>query len=239
MTRWQFKPARDITLEPAQRRQSLHRECDLIETGCHIAWGLAVRAYARLWHRFTVEGRENLPTDPPFVLVANHSSHLDALLLASPLPLRIRDRVFALAAGDVFFEKTTTAIFATTFINALPLWRRKTTGKALGELRQRLTEEPCAYVLFPEGGRSRNGGMLPFKPGVGMMVAGTDVPVIPCHLQGTGEAYPAGTTIPRPRKIRLRVGQAMRFADVANERPGWDQIAGTLQEAVGELANRE
>jgi 1-acyl-sn-glycerol-3-phosphate acyltransferase len=238
MLRWKFKPARDITLEPAQRRQSLHRECDLFESVCHIAWGLAVRTYAGLWHRFSVEGRENLPSEPPFILVANHSSHLDALLLASPLRLCIRDRVFALAAGDVFFEKTSTAIFATTFINALPLWRRKTTGKALGELRQRLTEEPCAFVLFPEGGRSRNGEMAPFKPGVGMIVAGTDVPVIPCHLQGPSKACPAGTTIPRPRKIRMRVGKALRFADVPNDRPGWEQIAERLQGAVRDLANR-
>jgi 1-acyl-sn-glycerol-3-phosphate acyltransferase len=239
MGKWEYEPARDIGMSTAERWQSLHRESDLIETACHMAWALGVRVYLRLWHRFEVEGREHLPAAPPFVLVGNHASHLDALLLTAPLPLRIRDRVFALAAGDVFFDKKLRAGFATTFINALPLWRRRSTGKALAELRERLVDEPCAYVIFPEGGRSRDGRMMKFKPGVGMILAGTDVPVIPCQLRGAFEACPAGTTLPRPRKIRLRVGEALRFVDVPNEREGWEKVTTTLQEAVQNLANRD
>ena len=239
MGKWEYEPARDLGLNTAERWQSLHRESDLFETGCHMAWACGVRLYLRLWHRFEVEGRANLPAAPPFVMVGNHASHLDALLLAAPLPLGIRDRVFALAAGDVFFEKKVRAAFATTFINALPLWRRRSTGKALAELRQRLVEEPCAFIIFPEGARSRDGRMLKFKPGAGMILAGTDVPVIPCHLRGAFEACPAGTNVPRPRKIQMRVGEALRFADVPNERDGWERIAADLQDAVQRLANRD
>jgi len=237
MNRWNLQPARDLDLAPRQRWQSLRRESDLFESGCHVLWALGVRAYLRLWHRFEVSGREHLPLKPPFVLVGNHTSHLDALLLTAPLPLTIRDQVFALAAGDVFFEKALTAAFATTLINALPIWRRRTTAKAMAELRQRLTDEPCAYVLFPEGGRTRDGRLLPFKPGIGMLLAETAVPVVPCWVEGAYAACPAGTTWPRPRKVRLRVGPALQFGDVANERGGWEQVAAALQDAVQRLGN--
>ena len=59
-------------------------------------------------------GREHLPAAPPFVLCANHASHLDALALAAPLRLDLRDRVFALAAGDVFFESAVPTAFRST-----------------------------------------------------------------------------------------------------------------------------
>jgi 1-acyl-sn-glycerol-3-phosphate acyltransferase len=238
MEKWQLKPARDLGLKPAQRWQSLRRESDLLESATHWLWAVGVRIYLGLWHRFEVQGREHLPSKPPFVLVANHASHLDALVLSAPLSLTIRDRVFALAAGDVFFEKNLTAAFATTFINALPLWRRKIAAKAMIELRQRLVEEPCAYLLFPEGGRTRDGQMMPFKPGIGMLLAGANVPVTPCYLDGTFEACPADRTIPLRKKIRMRAGPSLNFADVPDGRAGWDAIATRLQEAVEQLGRQ-
>ena len=60
------------------------------------------------------------------VLLANHASHLDALILAAPLPLGIRDHVFSLAAGDVFFEKALTAAFATT----MSTWPKSFTARS-------------------------------------------------------------------------------------------------------------
>jgi len=236
MEKWKLEPARDLGLNTAQRWQSLRRESDLLESATHWLWAVGVRIYLGLWHRFEVQGREHLPSKPPFVLVANHASHLDALVLSAPLPLTIRDRVFALAAGDVFFEKNVTAAFATTFINALPLWRRKIAAKAMVELRQRLVEEPCAYLLFPEGARTRDGQMMRFKPGIGMLLAGANVPVTPCYLEGTFEACPANRTIPLRKKIRMRVGPPLNFADMADERASWDAIAARLQEAVERLA---
>ena len=205
---WIYDPAHDLGLSVHDRSRCLTRECGLIETGCHFLWGLLTRAYLRGWHRLTIHGREHLPTRPSFVLVANHASHLDALVLTAPLPLTIRDRVFPLAAGDVFFEKKATSMFAMSLLNALPLWRRKCTPHALTELRTKLVEEPCGYVLFPEGCRSRDGAMQPFKPGVGMLLAGLDVPVIPCHIDGTFAALPAARCVPRPWKITVRVGAA-------------------------------
>jgi 1-acyl-sn-glycerol-3-phosphate acyltransferase len=232
---WKLEPARDHGLPLMQRLRSLRRENGLVESVLHIAWWGFVRGYMAAWHRLRVVGRQNLPASPPFVLVANHSSHLDALVLASPLPWMLRDRVFPIAAGDTFFESPLSSAFAAFLLNALPLWRKKAGAHALTELRQRLLSERCAYILFPEGTRSRDGRMTAFKPGLGMLVAGTDVPVIPCRLDGTWAALPPKRKVPRPRSITIRVGEPLLFTGTPDERSGWVEIAARAEEAVRKL----
>jgi 1-acyl-sn-glycerol-3-phosphate acyltransferase len=78
--------------------------------------------------------------------------------------------------------------------------------------------------------------MSAFRAGVGMVVAGTAVPVVPCHLAGTFRALPADRKIPRRARIQLRVGPPRVFAGVANAREGWDAIAQELEQAVRGLA---
>lgn len=235
MTDFDLKPAADLGLYPLERLASVRRESGPFLFAAHVGWGLFTRAYFALWHRLRVVGREHLPAEPPFVICANHASHLDALVLAAPLRLDRRDRVFALAAGDVFFESAFATAFAAGFINALPVWRKKRTPKALQELREKLVGGPCGFILFPEGARSRDGNYLPFKPGVGMLVAGTPVPVVPCHLSGTFEACPAGMRFPRPKRIIIRVGESVRFADVSNDKAGWSHVVRVVEERVKKL----
>ena len=239
MEPWKLQPARDFGLPLSQRLRSVNREPGLIDTGLHIAWWRIVRVYLLLAHRLKVEGRERLPAKPPFILVSNHQSHLDALVLASQLPWSLRIRTYPIAAMDTFFESPITSAFAASTINALPMQRGRAGAHALDDLRKRLIEEQCIYVLFPEGTRSRDGTMGPFKPGVGMFLAGADVPVVPCHLQGAFEALPPTRHVPRPARIRLRIGSSMRFKDVTKDREGWTHIAGTLESAVRSLSQAD
>ena len=238
MNDFDLRPAKDLGLYPLERLASVRRESGPFLMAAHTAWALATRVYFSLWHRLRVIGREHLPTEPPFVLCANHASHLDALALACPLRVDLRDRVFALAAGDVFFEQAFAIAFAAGFVNALPVWRKKSTPRALKELREKLVGTPCGFILFPEGARTRDGNCLPFKPGVGMLVAGTSVPVIPCHLSGTFEAMPAGVRFPRPRRITIRVGKSVSFADVPDRKAGWEHVVKVVEARIKELGNR-
>lgn len=233
---WQFKPARDLGLSLADQLRSAGREPGLAGMAVNRAWSGCVRGYLAAFHGFAVTGREHLPTEPPFVLVANHGGHLDALALAAAVPRRLSHRVHSLAAGEVFFRSLPIAAFASAAINALPVWREHTSAEDLAFLRQRLIEDRLVFILFPEGTRSRDGAMARFRPGVGALVAGSAVPVVPCFLQGSHAAWPPGRRLPRPGRVGLRIGPPLTFEAVPNERAGWLEVAAASEAAVRHLA---
>ena len=235
---WQLQPARDTGLTPAERFRSVRRESGLLESVAQQAWFSMLRIYFSLAHRLTITGREKLPVHGPFVLAANHCSHLDALVLGSALSPRHRERAFPIAAGDVFFQTKAASLFSAIILNALPMWRKNCGPHALAELRRKLQEEKAIFIIFPEGGRTRTGSMKPFKHGVGMMVAESNVPVVPCGLSGTLEALPPGRNVPRPLRINLIIGEALNYAATTNNREGWSQIARSLESSVRNLTNQ-
>jgi 1-acyl-sn-glycerol-3-phosphate acyltransferase len=232
---WTYRAAADLGMSPVDRFKSVRREPGLISSIIYRSTSLSIRLYFALMHRLTVVGAENLPPDPPFVMIANHASHLDASVLASALPPRLRAATHPIAAGDVFFTSTKTSILSSLLINALPLWRKKVSTHALADLRQRLESGDCCFILFPEGARSRDGAMLPFKPGLGMLLAGTPVPVVPCRIHGAFEALRPQTRIPRPSRIRLVIGKPFTCADVTQDRAGWDEVTRRARTAVEAL----
>ncbi len=236
MQRWDFEPAADFGLKPRERLVSLHREAGLVGSLVHLGWWGLSRAYLAGFHRFTVIGRENLPSVPPFILVANHASHLDAVSLAACLPARHCIRTFPIAAGDTFFESFGVSIFAAMALNALPLWRRKARRDDLAALRARLAEDRCIYILFPEGTRARDGVMAGFKPGIGRLLAGTPIPVVPCHIAGAFEAFPPHGKLPRPRRLRITIGAPLAFAETGDDKAGWLHVAEATEAAVRRLA---
>lgn len=238
--RWEHRPARDFGLRPLERLRSLGRERGLVGLATHWCWLGGARLYLRLAHRIRVEGRQHLPTRPPFVLIANHASHLDALALCTALGTRAGLRTFPLAAADTFFTNAGSSAFASFAVNALPVWRGRTQRHDLALLRERLLADGIGYVLFPEGTRSRDGRMAAFRPGLGALVAGTDVPVIPCRLTGAFEAWPATRRWPHPgRRLRLVIGPPLRFAEVPNNAAGWAAIAARCEAAVRALSEGE
>jgi 1-acyl-sn-glycerol-3-phosphate acyltransferase len=236
MEPWKLEPARDTGLTPSERFRSVRRESGLLESLTHHVCFSLLRSYFTIAHRLTIIGREKLPAHGPFVLAANHCSHLDALVLGAALIPRHRERAFPIAGGDVFFQSTVTSTFSAIMLNALPMWRKNCGPHALADLRRKLQEERAIFIIFPEGGRSRTGSMMPFKHGLGMLVAETDVPVVPCSLAGTFEALPPNGRLPRPVAIKLVIGNPLRFASTANDRTGWSQIAQNVESAIRNLA---
>jgi 1-acyl-sn-glycerol-3-phosphate acyltransferase len=232
---WQYEPAHDHGLRWQERLRSLRREAGLASAATSFCWRAMSKLYLRCFHRLEITGREHLPPCPPFVIAANHSSHLDTLVLASALPRQLAWNTFPLAAGDTFFERPAVSAFAAMFLNALPVWRKSCGVHALDELRRRLVEDHCIYILFPEGTRSRTGAMASFKPGLGRLVGGAPVPVVPCYLAGAWEAFPPGRSLPRPRKITLRIGPPLDFSALSTRRAGCRRIADAAQAAVQSL----
>jgi 1-acyl-sn-glycerol-3-phosphate acyltransferase len=237
MEDWELETAHDFELHGMERYRSYRREGGLVESCARLAWWSGLRGLFRAWNRLQIIGREHLPKEMPFVMAANHASHLDALLLTTALPVCWRDQTFPIAAQDVFFEKRSLAAFAATFLNAFPICRKAIGAHGLADLRNRMLSEPCIFVLFPEGTRARTGVMNRFKPGIGMLVAGTSVPVVPCHIDGALAAMPPNCRLLRPKRLTIRLGPPQVFADVPNERTGWNACAERLEQAVKALAS--
>lgn len=232
MEDWQFRPARDLNLRGMERYRSHQRESGLVPSSLRLIWWTLLRATLRGWNSLEIHGRENLPTDPSFVVVANHTSHLDAPLLTTVLPMRFRDRTFPLAAQDVFFERLPLAAFSAVFVNAMPVVRGSSGRRSLLAVRERLLSEPTVIILFPEGTRTRSRTMVRFKPGVGILVAGNPVPVLPCYIAGAAEALPVGARSLKRKPVSITVGKALTFENLKNTREGWGACAERLSEAV-------
>jgi 1-acyl-sn-glycerol-3-phosphate acyltransferase len=115
------------------------------------------------------------------------------------------------------------------------VWRKRNRQKDLLSLRRRLIDEGLVFILFPEGTRIRDGTMGAFQPGIGALVAGSGVPVVPCHLDGAFDAWPATRSLPRPAPLRLRIGVPLRFDDLANDRAGWEAVTRACEAAVRAL----
>src|SRR5437762_7704270 len=176
---WCYKPAADLDQTLAGRLRRFPREPDVLIFALRSFAALVVRGWLRLYHRLRIEGRENLPTGKSFVLVANHSSHLDTLCLLSALPLSKLHRAFPAAAHDYFFLSAPRLAIAAIVVNALPFCRQSHVRESLELCHELLGDAGNVLILFPEGTRTTTGQIGQFKSGIGALVAGTDVPVVP------------------------------------------------------------
>lgn len=232
MKTWQYHPARDLPLKYNERIVSLKREGGLGSSLLHRPAWAVLRFYMIACQRMRVVGRENIPDQGSFVLIANHSSHLDALALGSALPAAKRDHACPLAAQNTFFTSPTRSALSAFFLNALPLCRAHCGMHALTSLRERLLDDGEALILFPEGTRTRNGRMGRFRQGIGALVAGTSVPVVPCWIEGAFKAWPPDRRCPNAGRITVIIGQPLLFSQLANDHQGWSEVAAQLESAV-------
>jgi len=235
MTSWNYATAPDLNQSLAQRLRRFPRQPHLWMFVLRFLAALFLRGWLKVWHRFSVEGRENLPLGESFVLVANHQSHLDALCLKAGMPLGELHRTFPAAAADYFFASLPSSAFTAVVINGLPFDRKVDGEASLARCRELLQTPGNVLILFPEGTRSATGELGRFRSGIGRLIEGTDVPVVPCHLEGAFEAMPKGSRFPRPRKLRLRIGKARRFGKGLSGREAVTRICTELQAAVAGL----
>lgn len=153
--------------------------------------------------RVQIHGRRKLRDLPPaFIVVANHSSHLDAPLVMGSIPWKSAKFLAAGAAADYFFDVKWRKWLTALFFNAFPVdrgGRRKSPGLSKG-----LLERGVPLLIFPEGGRSAHGELGMFKPGAAALAISSDVPCLPVAIVGANVAMPRGQSW--PSNGRLRVG---------------------------------
>lgn len=151
-----------------------------------------------------VAGAENLPTRGPYILAANHASHLDSLLVAANLPGDAWHQLVCLAAKEWFH--TPILGWLARAGAAIPIDREGTCNlSSLNEAMSRL-RSGSNLLVFPAGRRSRTGDVEPFKPGVGFLSLETGAPVVPLYLGGTFEILPRWKRVPSLHPISIRIG---------------------------------
>ena len=158
-------------------------------------------------------GLEHIPQGEPYIIMPNHTSHLDTLTVISALGTKAY-QLWTLAARDYWFATRLQGWFAQTCLNALPIEREGNFAEFLQDLRaaNEVMVQNNGLLIFPEGTRSLNGKLQPFKPGVlSLLIYGPDVPVIPTYIDGTYHALPKGRNFPKKYPVRIVFGEPLTF----------------------------
>ena len=181
---------------------------------CRILFTLCV-AYpvTHLWLGVSLRGRETLPARGPAVVVANHNSHLDNLVLLTRFPLRLIPRVRIAAAADYFFANPVSRFVSTRLLGLIPVERRGegSSRDPLADMAAWL-EGGGILVLFPEGTRGRPEALGEFKPGLWHLLKRCPAASLhPVYLHGLGRSLPKGEWIPVPFFIDVCIGGSIAF----------------------------
>lgn len=189
----------------------------LLACGGRRHWPL--RMASRIWApgllhgagaRLEVDGIEQIDFSRPYIVVANHQSMIDicALFRAFPVPLHFVTKQeiarlpfvgqYAKAMGMLFIDRD----------------QARQATRSLGRAST-LFAGGHSICAFPEGTRSRDGGVHRFKGGVFRLAIDSGVPILPVAIQGSGAVLPASGFRVRPGRIRLRVGQPIPTAELS------------------------
>jgi len=163
-------------------------------------------AYSRWVWRYckplTVTGAEHFDAvKGPCIIVGNHTSHMDSLVLFEALPQRVKWNVYFGAAADRWFikgrkELTLQPWYQSLVMGLFPIQRGG--GSATLDYAKWLLEKGCNLVIFPEGTRSTTRKLAKFRHGVSLLALEKNVPVVPIYLTGLKEMRPKGSRELRP-----------------------------------------
>jgi 1-acyl-sn-glycerol-3-phosphate acyltransferase len=148
------------------------------------------------------------------IFYANHTSHLDVVVIWAVLPDAIRRRTRPVAARDYWEQRALRRFFATRVFNAVLVDR----DGNLAALRQQLDQlmaaldDGASLILFPEGTRGSSGEVAPFRAGLHFLARQRpDVDLVPVHLHNLGRIMPKGEFAPVPQLSRVTFGQPVRL----------------------------
>ncbi len=160
----------------------------------------------RLGFPIQIEGKKHLPylEQEPFLIIANHQSHLDWMSIWAALPRRIRRRLSPAAAYDYFYKGKSgfRKFWFHTLAYFLP-WRRDANPEHMLKETAGRINEGYHILLFPEGTRSRDGTLGEFKPTLGKLVKELQLPVLPVRISGTYKLWGPDKRFPKLGRIQI------------------------------------
>lgn len=204
------------------------------------------RVVMRVAFRLKVEGADRLP-DGPVVITPNHASYLDPMVVAAALPLeRVRSTHWGGWTGVMFANPLMRAVSRVAGVVPIDPQRGATSSLAFGAA---VVDRDHNLVWFPEGRRTTDGNLNPFRPGIGLLLESRpSVRVVPTAIRGTWDALPPHRKFPRFRGIVIAFGEPLDIHGLLEDgkrEEAHERIAAALRETVaamlkdGDEAGRE
>jgi len=186
-----------------------------------------------------VRGRKHLKyLEGPVIYAANHLSYLDQPVILSALPEKIRYSTATAAWAEFFFGdyqgfgkfwRRLSYEYGSLFFNLFPLPQSQGFSGSL-KYMGKLADAGINILIFPEGGHSLDGTMLPFQPGLGIMVKELGLTVVPLKISGTDKVLPHVVSFPRRGRVTVTFGKPLQFR---YEEPA--EIVATVRQEVEKL----
>ncbi len=194
-------------------------------------WFHIVRLFSftffKFFHSFRTSGTDNLPPGP-LILAPNHASYLDPPATGCGL-FRV---TYYLARHTLF--KPPIASWLLPSIGSIPVNQNSPGPSSLKNIFE-VFKNKGTLVLFPEGQRTFDGNLRKAEPGIGMIAARANVPVVPVHIIGSREAMPRNGSWHPFRPIRVVYGKPMRFTGDPKSRQDFQKFADEIMSAISKL----
>ena len=156
----------------------------------------AVWLGARAYFGVRFEGVQHIPATGPLIIVANHVTYADPVLVSIP----VRRPVHYMAWNALFSVPGLAWLIRR--LRAFPVEIESADPKATREAL-RLLQAGEAVMIFPEGGRSPDGRLQRFKPGAFRLACSLGIPMLPVTIVGGHESWPPGRILPRPGRLTI------------------------------------
>ncbi|GBD99236.1 1-acyl-sn-glycerol-3-phosphate acyltransferase [bacterium BMS3Abin07] len=164
----------------------------------------------KLFLRFEVSGKGNIPEKGGVIIASNHLSYLDPPLVG----ISIKRRATYMAKSGLFGIPLI-GKFVESF--SFPVDRKNPKPSTIKDAVRRLKNGEL-IVMFPEGTRSPAGDSTSGKRGVAIIAAMSKAVIIPAHIEGTERALPVGAKFIRPAKVRITFGKALAIKPGESEK---------------------
>ena len=169
-------------------------------------YGFAQRLVRTLWPligRLEVVGHEHVPETGPFLLIANHQSYLDPVLIQAV----VRRPIYTMAKSTQFSDRLTGGLLKR--LNSFPVRRFEIDPQAVRIVLRHL-DRGRGVGIYIEGERSWDGRLQPPRLGTVRLILKAGVPVVPCGISGAYDVWPRWGR-PRRGPVRIRIGEPLRF----------------------------
>ncbi|MBA3612010.1 MAG: 1-acyl-sn-glycerol-3-phosphate acyltransferase, partial [Nitrospirales bacterium] len=171
--------------------------------------GMAIiGSFSRIAFPLTVRGLKHLPKEGPFILAANHLSFIDPFMILGTVPRSMFTQLYTLG-WEPFFRSPFRRWIARVG-HVIPVGPATPLAIVL-KTSVALLRNGKSLLIFPEGERSLDGELLPFKKGLGVLACELNVPIIPVKIQGSFEVWPPDSKTPHFHPIILTFGESLRI----------------------------